>query len=246
MALSADTPGKPLGGHWVDYPMLASATIYEGGFVGSSGGYARALVAGDSFLGIAQKGCVETTAASGGEYCRTRVGVWRQEFALSGVAVTDIGAAVYASDDGTLTLTAGTNSPVGKVVRYVSANLAEVEFRTNDANAITLSSSYDVTIASNDDLTLTPGKVAADKVVIRAYDVDATAYVTLVSAAGHATVPQLVLGNSAAGCSIGFYGSTGATQQATIADTSTDPTNITTAVNAIIARLETLGLIATV
>lgn len=193
MALSKDTPTKVLGGHYIDYPMLASATIYEGGFVGSSGGYARALVAGDTFLGIAQKGCTETTAANGAEYCRTRAGVWRELRTVSSVAITDIGAAVYASDDATLTLTAGTNSPVGKIARYVTTDTAEVEFRSNDANAITLSSSNDVVLKSNDDVTITPGKAAADKVLVQAYDIDATAYVNVLTASSHATAPTLGL-----------------------------------------------------
>lgn len=103
----------------------------------------------------------------------------------------------------------------------------------------------DCAIISGNDLTLAPGDTAADSVKIQAYDIDATAYVSVITAASHATIPQLTIGNSAGGTAIGFHGKTPTTQQAHITDTTTDPTNITTAVNAILSRLETLGLIAT-
>lgn len=247
MALAKDTPGKPLGGHWVDYPMAASVTIYEGGFVGDNGsGYARALTAGDPFLGIAQKGCVETTATAGGQFVRVRTGTWRQEFALAG-AITDIGKVVYATDDGTLSLTAGTNTPVGRVVRYVTAALMEIEFTTSPTTAL-IRTTNDLEIKSNDDLTLSPGKLAADSVYVTGWDIDATAAVNLIAAKSHATVPQLILGASAAGNSIGFFGSTGSTQLANIAAAATDATSATsiaTTLNAVIAGLKSYFLVAT-
>jgi len=246
MALSKDTPQKVLGGHYIDYPMVASATIYEGSMVGdNASGYARALIAGDPFLGIAQKGCVETTAAAGGQYVRCRVGTWRQEYALAG-ALTDIGKIVYASDDGTLTLTAGTNTPVGRVVRYVSATLMEIEFTTCRAINYLVATANDLEIKSNDDLTLSAGKLAADKVILRAFDIDATAYVNLITCASHATVPSVTIGASAAD-TLAFFGHTGGTQCAHIADATTDTstTTLITKVNAIYTVLETYGLVAT-
>ena len=193
MALTADTPRKVMGGHWVDYPMLASATIYEGSLVGASSGYARALTAGDTFLGIAQKGCVETTAANGGEYVRVRSGVWREEFALAG-AITDIGKPVYASDDGTLSLTGAFYSPVGKVVRYVSASLMEIEFRTADASlALTVDADGDITLAGVDDVAIYAGKTAADTLTLGAYDIAESTYPASIIMTSHATLPTLAL-----------------------------------------------------
>jgi hypothetical protein len=193
MALSKDTPGKPLGGHWVDYPMAASATIYEGGFVGdNAAGYARALTAGDPFLGIAQHGNVDATATAGGTWTRLRTGTWRQEFALAG-AITDGGKIVYASDDATLTLTAGTNTPVGRVVRYVTAALMEIEFTTNVGTLGLIATTNDLQIKSNDDLTLTPGKLAADAVNIQGWDIDHTTAVTVIAVKSHATDPTLTI-----------------------------------------------------
>lgn len=193
MALSADTPRKVLGGHWVDYPMLASATIYEGSLVGLSSGYARALTALDTFVGIAQKGCVETTAANGGETCRVRAGVWREEFTLASVAITDVGKPVYATDDGTLSLTPGAYSAVGKVIRYISSNLAEVEFHTCDPNALYVDADGDVTLISADDVAIYCGKTAADTLTLGAYDIAESTYPASIILTSHATAPTLAL-----------------------------------------------------
>lgn len=244
MALSKDTPQKVLGGHYIDYPMVASATIYEGSMVGdNASGYARALTAGDPFLGIAQKGCVETTGSAGGQYVRVRVGTWRQEYALAG-ALTDIGKIVYATDDGTLSLTAGTNTPVGRVVRYVTSALMEIEFTTCRAINAIIQTANDVQVKSNDDLTLTPGKLAADKVVIQGYDIDATAYVNLITVSSHATVPTLALGASAADA-IGFFGATPITQKAHMVQADTTTTGVSNAIASIFVVLEDYGLVAT-
>jgi len=244
MALSADTPQKVMGGHWIDYPLEASATVYEGSMIGdNASGYARALTAGDRFLGIAQKGCVETTAVAGAQYVRCRVGTWRQEYALAG-AITDIGAKVYASDDGTITKTAGTNTPVGEIKRYVSATMMDIEFTTDQGVSALIATGNDVVLKSNDDLTLTPGKLAADKVVIQGYDIDGSTYVDLITVASHATVPKLTLGASAAD-TIAFYGVAGVTQFAHTSAASTTTTDVAAALADIYLKFEGLGLMAT-
>ena len=129
MALSADSPLMRDEGDTTSYPMVASATIYEGSMVGDNGsGYARALVAGDPFRGHAVKGVVEGTAVDGGAYVRVLTGRYRMQCTLASVAVTDVGKDVYASDDATLTLTQSTNSPVGRVHAYSTTNTCVVEF----------------------------------------------------------------------------------------------------------------------
>lgn len=112
-----------------EFGVKATSQIYEGSAVGSSGGYARALVAGDTFLGfslekvlgLASDGLVNVRVRSSGKI----------QLSVTSVAVTDIGADVYASDDGTFVLTAGSNSYVGKVHRFVSSGVAIVSFNAS-------------------------------------------------------------------------------------------------------------------
>ena len=136
MALSANII-RPYGwGNVAQYPVLASATIYEGSAVGLSSGYARALAAGDTFVGFACGKIVETTAVNGAAVVQVfKAGI--VDLTITGVAVTDVGRYVYASDDGTFTLTQGANSYIGKVQRFVATNTASVEFAAYPAGNTT-------------------------------------------------------------------------------------------------------------
>jgi hypothetical protein len=126
MALTANTIRNFGWGNVTQYPVLANATIYEGAAVGLSSGYARALTAGDAFLGFAC-GKVVGTAANGGAVAHVfRAGV--VDLTITSVAVTDVGKCVYASDDGTFTLTQTTSSYIGQVEKYVTTNTATVTF----------------------------------------------------------------------------------------------------------------------
>ena len=126
MALSANTARVYESGIYNDLPVKASEVIYEGSAVGMTAGYARALAAGDIFGGFAQ--AKVTGGSSSGD---VRVNVIRSgliSLAVTSVAVTDIGKAVYASDDGTFTLTQGSNTRIGTVDRFVSSGVAIVAF----------------------------------------------------------------------------------------------------------------------
>ena len=103
------------------FKVAASTTIYKGAFVGLASGYARGLVAGDTFVGLAYEGKNNASGAAGAKQVRCYT-LGDFEHTLTGAAVTDIGAAVYASDDGTLTLTSTDNSFVGYMVGLPSAN----------------------------------------------------------------------------------------------------------------------------
>lgn len=108
------------------YAQAAGARVFKGGFVGlNTGGYARPLVAGDRFLGIAYE---ESDNASGGNGDRSvRVlTIGDYQLALSGAALTDIGKSVYASADDTITFTATGNSLIGWVVDRPAANTVTV------------------------------------------------------------------------------------------------------------------------
>lgn len=138
MSLSVDTPMERILGDFNSIPAGAGEKVYEGSMVGESdgtsgqatAGYGEALEPGDTFVGHAEKQVDNTDGANGAKDIRVRCGRYRLEVTLAAVAIADVGRKVYASDDATLTFTAGSNSEVGKVARYVSANLCIVEFNT--------------------------------------------------------------------------------------------------------------------
>jgi hypothetical protein len=129
MALSADSPIKKSLGEYAELPVATATTIYEGAMVGLTAGYARGLVAGDPFQGHAEKQVVNA-GADGAKKVRVLRGIYSLEVTIASIAVTDVGSPVYASADGTLTLTAGANSLVGVVEQYVATNTCVVRFTT--------------------------------------------------------------------------------------------------------------------
>lgn len=126
-ALSADTRLIEEVGEYDELPVKASAVIYRGSAVGLTSGYARPLNAGDIFMGHAFA-AITGGSSDGDVKVKVRRGRYRLQVTLSSVAVTDVGKPVYMSADDTYTLTATSNSRVGKVVRYVAANTCIVEF----------------------------------------------------------------------------------------------------------------------
>lgn len=113
---------------FVDIPAVASDIIYEGAAVGDSSGTARPLVAGDAFLGFADR-TVDNSAGAAGAVnvrCRQRGKI---VIPVVGAASTDdIGSTVYASDDDTFTLTASSNTAIGKVDSWVTSTTCIVYF----------------------------------------------------------------------------------------------------------------------
>jgi hypothetical protein len=128
MALSADTPRIYELGDINEVPVKASTSIYEGAAVGMTSGYARGLVAGDQFVGFAQRKADNSATATDGYINCKVISKGLIKLTISGIAVTDIGKAVYASADGTFTLTEGSNSPIGTVYRYVTTDTCVVAF----------------------------------------------------------------------------------------------------------------------
>lgn len=116
--------------HFVDqelrsFGVLTATHVYKGGFVGvTTAGYARPLVAGDKFVGLAYEE-INNTGASGAKSVRVYT-LGDFQHALTSAAVTDIGRAVYASADDTLTFDPGGNSFVGHVVGFVSSGIVVV------------------------------------------------------------------------------------------------------------------------
>lgn len=113
-----------------EYPVIATDIIYEGAAVGeNASGYARPLQAGDPFLGFAESKADNAAGAAGAKSVRVRM---RGQVQLAVAGATAITAndrpLVYASDDDTFTLTASTNSIIGRVSRWISSGIAVVEF----------------------------------------------------------------------------------------------------------------------
>jgi hypothetical protein len=113
----------------VAYPLAAAGQVYKGGLVSIrvADGYlypARSGTATDLFVGIAS----ETKAGDGTDgsvKCKVeKTGSF--VFVSSGLAQTDVGTAVYASDDQTVTKTSTNNQLVGYIEEFISATLVRV------------------------------------------------------------------------------------------------------------------------
>lgn len=126
--LAVDKPRTLEIGDLNSYPVIASDIIYEGAAVGdNASGYARPLVAGDPFRGFAVTKADNSSGSAGDEYVTVRAR-GRIQLSISGLAITDVGRPVYASDDDTFTLVGATNTFIGYVVRYVSSGVGIVEY----------------------------------------------------------------------------------------------------------------------
>jgi hypothetical protein len=127
MALSADTPrtyGSGVQPVFVSLPCTSNVTIYEGSAVGetTTAGTVKPLATSDTiFWGFAHEQVVNPSG--GTKRCKIRAqGIIR--IAVTGAsAVTDNGVSVFASDDGTFSLTSTTTTPkIGRVVRWVGTD----------------------------------------------------------------------------------------------------------------------------
>lgn len=131
MTTLSDAKVRPFSqGDIEQYPVVASDVIYEGAAVGENdSGYAQPLVAGKAFLGFAEATVDNSTGAAGAREVRVRT---RGRVSLPVTGATAVTAndrpLVYASDDDTFTLTASTNTPIGRVSRWVSSGVCVVEF----------------------------------------------------------------------------------------------------------------------
>lgn len=128
--LAADAIREFLIGDEADYPVIASDIIYQGAAVGENGsGYARPLAAGDPFLGFALSKADNASGSAGDINVKV---LTRGRVRLTVAGATAITAndrpLVYASDDATFTLTASTNTPIGRVSKWLASTDCIVEF----------------------------------------------------------------------------------------------------------------------
>lgn len=111
-----------------EYPVVATDIIYEGAALGdNASGYVRPLVAGDPFRGFALEKADNSAGSAGDVSVRARLS-GRVKLAVASLVITDVGKTVYASDDATFTLTASTNSPIGRVEKFISSGVGVVKF----------------------------------------------------------------------------------------------------------------------
>lgn len=113
--------------HYIDQQLrlfkAANECIYKGALLSfEAGGYVAPLTAAEVFAGIAYEK-IDNSAGSDGDLSVRAYTQGDFELALSGAAITDIGSAVYASDDATLTLTSTSNTFVGYMVDLVSSGV---------------------------------------------------------------------------------------------------------------------------
>ena len=107
--------------HYIDQELrslqvAADSHVYKGAMLGlTSGGYVRPLSAGDLFAGIAYEEMDNTGGANGDKSVRIYT-LGDFGLSLSGAVISNIGDAVYASADDTLTFTATSISYVGYVI----------------------------------------------------------------------------------------------------------------------------------
>lgn len=95
--------------------------VYKGAILGvTAAGYARGLVAGDRFAGIAYEEANNTGADGAMDLRVYTLGDF--DHALTGAAITDVGRPVFASADNTLTFAGHGNAYVGVVQDFVSTN----------------------------------------------------------------------------------------------------------------------------
>lgn len=158
--LSTNTPRVEELGHKNDLPVIASDIIYQGAAVGDNGsGYARPLVGGDPFRGFALEKA-DNSSGSAGDIKVNVIHSGRVELAIGSLAITDVGRAVYATDDNVFTLEGAGASYIGRVIRFVSSGKGIVEFdasKVEDVSIICLPVTL-ANLANGDVLTsYTPG-----------------------------------------------------------------------------------------
>lgn len=177
MALSADTPRKYELGNINTLPVKASTKIYEGAAVGDDGaGYMRGLVAGDPFRGFAQRQADNSASATDGAINVNVITEGKVEVTITGIAITDVGKPVYASADGTFTLTPGSNSKIGWVHRYVGTNTCVVAFSAEPEDTVSDSKAASLSTIISANLSAGNSKDASQSTLISTLDSKLASY----------------------------------------------------------------------
>lgn len=126
MAATQNVPLEMETGDRNTTPVAAGVRLFQGAMAWLDYQGRLTNVPGNVFMGHMAAEADNRNGAAAAISGWTRYGRYRAQVALTGVALTDVGSPVYATDDNIYALTG--DYPVGKVVRYVSANVAVVEF----------------------------------------------------------------------------------------------------------------------
>lgn len=111
-----------------DFPAIADI-FFEGSAVGlvDATGHARPLESTDRFVGFVQEKLDSSLVAAAVRNVRVKKrGVVK--LSVSGAVITDVGQPIFATDDDTFVFTPVGSVFIGKVVRFVSAGVVDVEF----------------------------------------------------------------------------------------------------------------------
>lgn len=132
MASSADKYYERLKGSDITgltYPVKASTRIYKDSLVTLESGFAKPLVTTTNSYGMA-KAQVDNSSGDNGDL---NVEVYYPEInakvSVTGVSITSVDQAVYASDDETFSLTAGSDKQVGNVAKWIIGTTCFVRFK---------------------------------------------------------------------------------------------------------------------
>ena len=114
-----------------EYPVKAAEHVYKGGWVAvDPTGYLKPFVLGDVLLGMAFEEGDNTASGAGDGDVKVRVMTTGDIMAtISGVAITDTGKAVFATNDGTLALIGMPDAMVGRVMHYEGTDEAVVRLK---------------------------------------------------------------------------------------------------------------------
>ena len=107
----------------------ALCTINAAGFLAPAG-----LAVSEVFAGVAEETVDNSGGSAGDLRCKVKT-EGRYLLEGAGFAQGDVGVVVYASDDQTVTKTAGTSAPVGQIDEFVSATQVWVKLSVNPAAA---------------------------------------------------------------------------------------------------------------
>lgn len=127
--LTVDTARDYEIGNVNEFPVVAADIIYEGAATGlvTGTGHARPLTSADKFVGFCEKQADNSTGAAAAINVRT-IKKGAVKLAVTGAVITDVGAAVYASDDNAFSFVGTSGVFIGFVRRWVSSGYAIVEF----------------------------------------------------------------------------------------------------------------------
>ena len=127
--LAADKYRDKILGTINELPVIATHIIYEGAAVGVviGTGLARPLTSVDKFAGFAQTKADNSAGIASAINVKV-IASGKIKLSVSGAVITDVGQPVYATDDDTFAFTPVGGIYVGKVIRFVSAGVVEVQF----------------------------------------------------------------------------------------------------------------------